>query len=219
MKDKRVILICGHYGSGKTNIAVSLALDLKKTRKRVALADMDIVNPYFRSKESEDDLQKAGINFICSEYANTNLDMPALPQEIYAIADDREQTCVLDIGGDDRGALVLGRISGSILEENSYEMCCVINKYRPMIKDAKSAIEIMDEIEAACKIPFTALINNSNLCGETTPEDVLSSAAYAEEISALTGLPVIMTTVTENLLEPLKGKIDNLYPIKLQKKY
>lgn len=215
---KRISIICGHYGSGKTNIAVNMALEAKKVFKRVTIADMDIVNPYFRTKDSEKLLEKAGINLICSEYANTNLDIPALPQDIYSIVDDKNQRCILDIGGDDRGAMVLGRLVSSIIEENDYEMLFVANKYRPLTQDAQSAIEVMREIELACKIPFTAIINNSNLGNETTPEDVLESCAYAEEISNLTGLPIAFTSVNAPLFEALDGKIDNLFAMNLQAK-
>lgn len=215
---KRISIICGHYGSGKTNIAVNMALEAKNNFERVAIADMDIVNPYFRTKDSEELLEKAGIKLICSEYANTNLDIPALPQDIYSIVDDKNQRCILDIGGDDRGAMVLGRLAPEIIRENNYEMLFVANMYRPLTSDALSSIEVMREIEFACKIPFTAIINNSNLGNETTPEDVLESLAYAEEISNLTGLPIAFTSVNEPLFEALNGKIDNLFAIKLQAK-
>lgn len=215
---KRISIICGHYGSGKTNIAVNMAIKAKKNFERVTIADMDIVNPYFRTKDSEELLEKAGINLICSEYANTNLDIPALPQDIYSIVDDKNQRCILDIGGDDRGAMVLGRLVSSIIEENDYEMLFVANKYRPLTQDAISAIEVMREIELACKIPFTAIINNSNLGNETTPEDVLESLAYAEEISNLTGIPIAFTSVNAPLFEALDGKIDNLFAMNLQAK-
>ncbi len=215
---KRITIICGHYGSGKTNIAVNIALEERQKFKRVTIADLDIVNPYFRTKDSEQMLEKAGVHLICSEYANTNLDIPALPQEIYSIVDDKEQRCILDIGGDDRGAMVLGRLAPAILEENDYEMLFVTSKYRPLTRDAQSAIEVMREIEVACKIPFTAVINNSNLGVETTPETVLDSLDYAQEISELTGLPIAYTCIEEPLYEPLKDKINNLFVMKLQAK-
>ncbi len=215
--DKRIIIMSGHYGSGKTNIAVNFALDLKDKYDKVTIADIDIVNPYFRTKDSEEQLREAGIRLICSEYANTNIDIPALPQEIYSITDDKTQRCILDVGGDERGALALGRIAPYIREENDYEMIYVVNMYRPLTRDADSAIEVMREIEAACKIEFTSIINNSNLGAETTAEDVLNSVAYAEEISEKTGIPIKFTTVEQALLEPLKNKIKALYPLRLQR--
>lgn len=218
MKFKRITIISGHYGSGKTNIAVNLAFDLKKERENVALADIDIVNPYFRSKDSEEMLEKAGIRLICSEYANSNVDIPALPQDMYSVTDDKSLFSILDVGGDERGALALGRISPKIREENNFDMLYVVNKFRPLTKDADSAIEVMREIETACGLKFTGIINNSNLGAETKIEDVLSSSQYANEISKLTNLPIVLTTVEEKLFEPLKNKIKNLYPVSMQKK-
>ena len=218
MDFKRIILLSGHYGSGKTNIAVNLAFLLRKTCENIAIADIDIVNPYFRSKDSQKELQQAGIRLICSEFANSNVDVPALPQEVYAITDNRDLTAIIDVGGDDRGALALGRWRDAILEEDNYEMIFVINRFRPLTKDAASTIEIMHEIETAAGMRFTAIANNSNLGNETTAEDILSSVAYAEEVSRLTGLPIKMTAVREDLLPALKDKIENLFPLKLQQK-
>ncbi len=215
---KRVTIISGHFGSGKTNIAVNLSLDLKRQESNVAIADVDIVNPYFRTKDSEDLLNEKGIKLICSAFANSNVDLPSLPQELYAITDDKSLHVILDVGGDDRGALALGRLAPKLEEENNFDMYYVINKFRPLTKDAQSTIEVMKEIEFACKLKFTGIINNSNLGNETTCEDVIGSLAYANEISQITSLPIIMTTVKEELYQTLKDKIANLYPLKLQKK-
>ncbi len=216
--EKRITLICGHYGSGKTNVAINLAFAAKKQYDKVVIADLDIVNPYFRTKDSMEDLKQAGIALICSEYAGTNVDIPAMPQQMYAVTDDRSWHAILDVGGDDRGALALGRLAPAILEENNFEMLMVINGYRPLTKDAESTIEVMREIEYAGGIPFTGLINNSNLGTETTAEVVLDSLVYAEEVSRLSGLPIYLTTAEETVYNALRGKIDHLFPLKLQSK-
>ena len=218
MSEKRITLFAGHYGSGKTNIAVNYALALKKQRELVCLADLDIVNPYYRAKDSAGELEEKGIRVISSFFANSNVDLPALPQDIYAITDDRRYACVLDVGGDDRGALALGRLVPGIREEGDYEMLLVVNRFRPLTRDAQSVREVVAEIEAACRLPFTGIVNNSNLGIETTPEDVLGSLPFAEEVSALCGLPVRMTTIEERLLPALQGKIPDLFPMKLQKR-
>jgi energy-coupling factor transporter ATP-binding protein EcfA2 len=218
MMNKRVLLLCGHYGSGKTNIAVNLAQAIKREYPTVTLADLDIVNPYFRSKDSAQDLEAAGIRLICSRYANSNVDIPALPPDLYALTDDRRMRAVIDVGGDDRGALVLGRIAPAILSENDYEMLMVINCYRPLTRDAASTIEVMREIEYAGGIRFTALINNSNLGTETTAADVLASMRYANEVAAMSNLPLVMTTADQKLQKDLQDKIPNLFPLKLQDK-
>ncbi len=215
---KRITLFAGHYGSGKTNIAVNYALKLRQQGLEVAVADLDIVNPYFRTKDSEKELKEAGIRLICSEFASSNVDLPSLPQDIYSVIDDRSEYAVMDIGGDDRGAYALGRYSESIVRENDYEMYLVINMYRPLTRDAYSTLEVMNEIEKAASMKFTAIINNSNLGEETTSQDVLSSLKYADEVSKLTGLPVAMTTVKKTLYKELYGKADNLLPLTLQEK-
>jgi hypothetical protein len=214
---KRITLLCGHYGSGKTNVAVNMAFDLKTRETNVALADLDIVNPYFRAKDSRDELANAGIRLICSEYANSNVDIPALPQDMYAISDDKSLHCILDIGGDDRGALALGRLAPAILAENDYEMLMVINASRPLTRDAASTIEVMREIETAGGIRFTGLVNNTNLGAETTAEDILASRPYAEEVSRLSGLPIVATSVRADLTKALEGKVENIFPLTLQK--
>ena len=214
---KRLTILCGHYGSGKTNVAVNIAAELKKSRDTVTVADLDIVNPYFRTKDSAVFFEQQGIRLICSAYANSNVDIPALPQEMYALTDDRSMTAVLDIGGDDRGALVLGRLAPKILLENDYEMLMVINCYRPLTRDATSTMEVLREIEFAGGIRFTGLVNNSNLGAITTPEDILASRDYAEEVSGLSGLPVVMTTVRQELYPAVAGKVPGAFPLGLQK--
>ena len=206
--------MCGHYGSGKTNLAISLALELKKKYASAVLVDMDIVNPYFRAHDSALMLKEAGIRLICSPYANSNLDIPSLPQELYAVTDDMTGRFVLDIGGDDRGAYALGRLSKAILAENDYAMLAVLNRYRPLTRTAKETLTVLREIEAASGIPFTAIVNNSNLGIETTTETVLDSLAYAQEVSHLSGLPIIATAVKETLIKGLSGLIPDLFPIK-----
>ena len=218
MNYKRLTILCGHYGSGKTNIAVNMALDLKSQRDNVAIADLDIVNPYFRSKDSEDEFKERGIRLICSEFASSNVDLPSMPADLYSITDDKSLSVIMDIGGDDRGAYALGRLRDAIKNENDYEMLMVVNKFRPLTPDAESTIEVMREIEWACGIPFTGIINNSNLAGETSAEDVLGSSEYAEKVCELSGLPLVLTTVEDRLFDELKDQISPLFRLKLQAK-
>lgn len=218
MESKRVTLFAGHYGSGKTNIAVNYALKLRADGKPVVIADLDIVNPYFRTKDSEKELTEAGIRLISSQYASSNVDLPALPQDVYSIVDNNTEYAVMDIGGDDRGAYVLGRYADSLKKENNYEMFMVINMYRPLTRDVESTLEVMAEIEAACSMKFTAIVNNSNIGEETTSQDVLDSLDYANDVSKATGLPVRLTTVDEKLYNNLYGKVENLMPLRLQEK-
>ena len=212
---KRVTIFAGHYGSGKTNIAVNYALNAKKFKTDVAIADLDIVNPYFRTKDSEEILKENNIRLISSPYANSNVDTPALPAEAYSVIHNKDICSIIDVGGDDRGALALGRYMPEILKEDAYEMIFVINKYRYLTSTAEDTVAIMKEIETAAKAKFTSIVNNSNIGEETTAQDVLNSVEYANKVSSLSGLEIKMTTVKSDLINELGGEIDNLFPINL----
>lgn len=219
MNAKRITLFAGHYGSGKTNIAINYARALKRAGEKVAVADLDIVNPYFRTKDSAADLQAEGIDLVVSDFANSNVDFPALPKEIYALVADRETKIVMDIGGDDRGALALGRYVPDIKAEGDYEMLAVVNAARPLTRTPQEAVEVLREIEAACRLPFTGIVNNTNVGAETTVETVLESIPYADEIAALMGVPVRFTCAIGAIAAELKGKVENLLPLEIQKLY
>lgn len=218
MKQARITLFAGHYGSGKTNIAVNYALQLRKSGLAVTVADLDIVNPYFRTKDSAPELEAAGVGLVVSPYANTNVELPALPPDLYAITHNRSLHWVLDVGGDDRGAFALGRLAPAILEENDFSMVLVVNAYRPLAKDLDDALGIITEIQQAAGLPVTELVNNSNLGAETTADTVLDSRSYAEALAARLGVPLSMTTVREDLYHALAGKIPDLLPLTLQKR-
>ncbi len=217
MRIKRVTLFAGHYGSGKTNIAVNYAEYLKNEGYSVVIADLDIVNPYFRTKDSIERLKEKEIELISPEYANTNVDLPALPSEIYGVVQNRSRHAVLDIGGDDRGAYALGRFAPYILEENDYEMIYVANFSRPLTRTAEDAIEVMREIELAGGIKFTAIVNNTNLGQETTIETVLNSSHEAQRLSELSGLPLLFTSVEKGVAKRLK--MTDVFELTLQNKY
>lgn len=219
MEHKRITLFAGHYGSGKTNIAVNYALLLAREGKRAAIADLDIVNPYFRTKDSAAELAAAGVSLISPQFANSNVDLPALPAEAYRLVEDRSLHAVMDIGGDDRGAYALGRYTPFILEEGDYRMAFVANPCRPLTRTPEEALAVMREIEAAGGLPFTAIVNNANLAHETTAETVLAAVPYMERLSELSGLPVWMTSAEEAVAERLAGRIPRLLPMKLQAKY
>ena len=217
MNDKRLTLFAGHYGSGKTNIAVNYAVRLAREGKKVCIADLDIVNPYFRTKDSESELREEGIELISPRFANTNVDLPALPAESYRLVRDKSVYGVMDIGGDDRGAYALGRFADAIAAEGDYRMAFVANCYRPLTNTVEGAMEIMREIEAACGLKFTCIVNNSNLGKETTPETVLDSVKFAEELCAVSELPLWMHTAECSVAEKLTSL--EVMPLTLQKKY
>ena len=217
MEHKRLTLFAGHYGSGKTNIAVNYAMMLAEEGKKVCIADLDIVNPYFRTKDSESELKEKGITLISSRYANTNVDLPALPAESYRLVQDRSIFGVVDIGGDDRGAYALGRFADAIKAEGDYRMAFVINRHRPLTSTVEDTVEIMREIEAASGLPFNCIVNNSNIGPETTAKTVLDSIEYTEAVSRATGLPIWFYSVEQTIAGELSGI--PVVPLKLQKKY
>ncbi len=220
---KRVTLFAGHYGSGKTNVALNYARHLKRTvGGEVAVADLDIVNPYFRTKDSADALAAEGISLVVSDYANSNVDFPAMPREAYALfgaEDARDVHVVVDVGGDDRGALALGRYVEDIRSEGNYEMLAVINASRPLTETPADTVEVLREIELAAHLPFTGIVNNTNFGQVTTAADVMASVPYAEEVAALMALPVRFTSCDRRLFSELSARLGEVFPIDIQKLY
>lgn len=217
MFDKRVTLFMGHYGSGKTFTAVNYAIALKKFGKKVSLYDLDIVNPYFRTVDAADMLKKAGVNLVASPYAETNVDIPAMNSESYRMTDDKEEFAVVDVGGDDRGALALGRFSEKLKEENDYDALFVLNCFRPETKNIESAITIMKEIETVSRMPFTGIVNCANLGEETTENEVEKGEKFAYEFSQKTGLPIKFTAISADVIaEKFKNRknVLKIEPIK-----
>lgn len=219
MEFKRVTLFAGHYGSGKTNIAVNYAKLLKDNGFDTVIADLDIVNPYFRTKDSEMELKQLGIELVCSDMANTNLDTPALPRDVYRILADKSKYVVMDIGGDERGALALGRYSEDILDENNYEMIFVVNPYRPLTANPEDAVEVMKEIEAVSKIKFTSIANNANVGNDTRVEDITTCNDYIDKLKSLSGLDVKFVSAFDKVSNKLKEHYKDVLELKLQKKY
>ena len=219
MDHKRLTLFAGHYGSGKTNIAVNYALLLAKEGKKVCIADLDIVNPYFRTKDSAKVLADAGVELISPQFANSNVDLPALPAEAYRLVQDKGVYGIMDIGGDDRGAYALGRYVPAIVQENDYRMVFVANCYRPLTRTPEDALEVMREIEAACGLSFTHIVNNSNLASETTVETVLDSLCYMVKLSQISGLPLLAHTAMESVADKLPALNEPVIPLRLQEKY
>ena len=211
MNAKRVTVFTGHYGSGKTSLAVNWALKLGESGRAVTVADLDIVNPYFRTTDRRQELEARGIRLIASPFANSNLDLPALPAELYAAVENREGYAVLDVGGDDRGAVALGRYVPFLLAEGDYEMLFVVNFCRPLTRTALDALGVLREVETACGLPATALVNNSNLGRETTADTILSTLGRMRELSRLANLPVKMTAAKRELAEQLNGNVENLF--------
>ena len=200
-KREKIIIVCGHYGSGKTNVAVNLALQYKKMHPNtdVALADMDIVNPYFRAADAAQELIDAGIRPVLPAYANSNVDIPSLPPELYSLfLPESETVSFIDVGGDD-GAVALGMYADQI-RACGYEMLYVVSCYRPLTETPEEAAELMRVIEEAARLKCTGIINNSSLGGETTAEIVAASIPYAHACADACGIPLLYTSYYEALL-------------------
>ena len=207
---KRIIIVTGHYGCGKTNLAVNLALYFETLGERVTVVDMDIVNPYFRSADFEREFEGKRIKLIAPNFANTLLDIPSLPREVDG-AIEGDERLILDVGGDDAGAVVLGRYAKQIEQNGGASMIYLFSKYRPFTETADDVISHIGDIEVASRIKVTGLINSSNLGLETTAKDIEASFGYADEISEKTGLPVLATLVRDTINE----SVNNSFPVRL----
>lgn len=191
-----ITIICGHYGSGKTNLCMNLALESARSGRRTVIVDMDIVNPYFRSSDYRSFLQANNIELISPTYANTTLDTPVLPAEIYSIFGMQDAGIFIDVGGDDAGATALGRISGELSAEK-YEMLYVINCNRILSREPEEAAGLLREIETASRLRATGIVNNSHMGVDSTLEIALESKAFADMVSQYTGLPLLYSTITD----------------------
>lgn len=208
---KRITIVTGHYGSGKTNFAVNLAVDLCRKGKSVVLVDLDIVNPYFRSADFKEQLTEMGIEMICPVYANTNLDIPALGADIYSVFNkDDGRYIIFDVGGDDAGAAALGRYS-HLIQQEEFDMLYVVNCYRYLTRHPQEALEILWEIETTARIPVTGIVNNSNLGSQTTIQDITNAMEYGAEVAALAGVPITANAVRRDLAASLTEKL--VYPV------
>ncbi len=205
---RKVTLITGDYGCGKTNLAVNLALFLAEKGK-VSLVDIDSVNPYFRAADFAEMLAEKGVDVVFPQFANTNLDIPAFDFDLEAIASQSDFT-IIDAGGSEAGAYPAGRFESFFRALGSgFSMLYVFNMYRLCGRSAEQVCETLREIENACRVKCTALVNNSNLGAETTPETVRNSACFADEASRISGLPIAFTSVCEN-----EEQKDGFFPVK-----
>ena len=196
--DKRLNIIVGAYGSGKSEISVNVASDLKKRHpeQNVLLADLDIVNPFYRSADAARRLENLDIRIISPSYANSNVDVPALSGEVYSIFDDESYVGVFDIGGEDLGANVLGSMHNRLLNID-YSLFMVVNTLRPFTSDEDSIIEMAQELEKAAKLPISGFINNTNLLEQTEFEDIVKGTAMIKRVSERTGVPLVAITVED----------------------
>ena len=215
---KNFTIFSGHFGCGKTSIAINYALTLSKiSNSRITLYDLDIINPYFRATDSIKQLKDAGVKLISSQHANTNAEGNPLPSDVMSAFDNPGDYEVFDIGGDDVGALALARY-GKWLSNVDVDLLLVVNKMRPLCSTVSTAYENMRAIERTAGLKFTGIVNNTNLGKETTKEIIINSLPYANELSDLTGLPIVFTTIKRDLEPELSNIIENICPIDIFEK-
>lgn len=209
INDKRIYIICGHYGSGKTEVATNLALKFKKPSNKVAISDLDILNPYFRSRENRDLLSSKGIEVYADNNNSTvGLDMPYISPQTFIPLQNSSYIGIYDVGGDDTGARVL-RQYDNWLNKTNYHMFCVVNVFRPETDCSEKIIEMINKIESKSGLKITGLINNSNFIRETTLEDIKYSQKIVEDVSNKINIPVIFTSVWEEILKEIELDVNN----------
>ncbi len=206
MDHKNPTIIVGHYGSGKTEFAVNYALYLKAMGRNPVVADMDIVNPYFRARELKNFLNEKEIKIISNNYENDyHIDMPALAAALQTCFTSKEQCSVIDVGGDPNGANVLARYA-RFLEQCDYNMWMVVNANRPKTSTAEDVIEYLKEIEKAGKLKINGIINGTHMLRDTQVEDLLLGDQLVRQVSEITGLQIVYTVVEERL----KHEVENV---------
>jgi len=202
---KRVTVLVGHFGSGKTEIALNGALELAAGGVRVTLADLDVVKPYFRSRSARAVLSEAGIELLAPTGANVHADLPIVVPQIRSHLRDSSCRLIMDVGGDEVGARVLGSLS-DVVPVDDTDCLLVLNFRRPSTPDPQRALQMVREIEAVSRVPVTGLISNTHLMGETTPAVVLDGYRLAVETARLAEVPVVAVTVTEDLAADLRAE-------------
>lgn len=213
----RLSIVTGHYGTGKTEFAVNLALTMAASGQQVMLADLDIVNPYFRSRERRSLLEEAGVRLISSSQACSDADVPALPAELLTILESKDIRGILDIGGDPVGARVLARFQPKIIQED-YQLIYVLNASRPEVREAEGAVAYLRGIEATTGLTCTGIVNNTHLCGETTEATIRKGALLAETVSKETGIPVLCHVAEARFAENLSDLSAPVFSITIKMK-
>jgi hypothetical protein len=198
-----IIVIVGGYGSGKSEIAVNLARYLATSQADpVTIADLDIVNPYFRSREAARELEKHGIRSLIPPGEQSQADLPIIIPQIKGAVKDTDGYLILDVGGDDVGARVLHSLYDAF-RKNSYELLLVLNASRPFTATLEGTLTMIKAIAESSGLAFTGIISNTHLMEHTSPDTVMSGIAMAKQVSEKTGLPVKLVCATRDVVDGL----------------
>ena len=206
MFSRQVTVLVGHYGSGKTEIALNGALDLAADGVAVTLADLDVVKPYFRSRSARHILAEAGVRLIAPEGENVYADLPIIVPQVRDILRRPRGKVIVDVGGDGSGARVLGSLT-DVLPTTDIEILVVLNFSRPSTPDVAGAMAMVHEIEAVARVRVTGLISNTHLMEETTPESISEGARLAMETGIASGLPVVAAAIHEDMVASVNGDL------------
>lgn len=204
--NRRLVMFVGGYGSGKTEVAVNYTLASRPLVPNLSIVDLDVVNPYFRSRERVAELTKRGVQVIAPAGEWATADLPALPPEISGGIQDKERHLVLDVGGDDVGARALGRYQRELLQAD-YEMWVVVNACRPFSQNAELALSMLRSIEVTSRMRVTGLVNNTNLMQYTDLALIERGEQMLLTLSDMTGLPIVCTAVVEGLVDAARAKL------------
>lgn len=193
-------MIVGNYGSGKTEIAVNLAIRLAEAGRKVQIADLDLVNPYFRSREAQRLMEAHGIRVVVPPGSQVFADLPIVLPEIQGMLRPPEgTTTIIDVGGDDVGARALASFR-TVIGDGPYELWQVVNAMRPFTRDVEGCLRMRAEIEQASRLLVTGFLANAHLIEDTTAETVLQGWKLADELARQTGRPVRAVAVMDELL-------------------
>lgn len=199
---KGIVVICGNYGSGKTETAINLAVKRKSDGIQVKIADLDLVNPYFRTREAKVALQALGIEVILPDKRYHSADLPILAPSIAGIIKQPAELTILDAGGNDVGVIVLAALENH-LKKQTVQMLQVINPFRPATQDVKGCIRIKEQIEYSSKMKITGIIGNANLMDDTTADHIYSGYDLLKQVSDTTMLNIEFITADSRILPQL----------------
>ena len=198
----RILVLVGNYGSGKTEISLNLALKLARRGEKVTLVDLDIVNPYFRSSERTELLEKEGVKVYAPSFAMSTVDVPSLPADIQAVFADKSRRVIFDVGGDDTGAAALGQYK-PYFDQDDVEVLFVVNAFRPLSGDADSVCDLMLRVAGRSRLSPTAVINNANVAWETEESDLVRGEELLREVSTRMNLPIAYLCAKQDILDKL----------------